>query len=213
MKKLLAFLMFFVFATPVYAETYAYKAKTIDKIDIVISAGTLNITSGKAKDIVIDIKPDKFENALRHAKVDEKGNLQLFFDGEEITGEAVINIAVPSAKNKIKINSANAAVNVSGIKGSLNVEAADGKVNVKKFFGDFKINTAKAEVNAEGGFKKLAVESGADAVILVSLRKIPSLYEYSVVGKGNVTLKIPSTFAKARLKVDKTEFQMALNIE
>jgi len=43
MKKLLIFAAIFIFTASVYAEKYAYKASAVSGIEIVISAGTLNI--------------------------------------------------------------------------------------------------------------------------------------------------------------------------
>ncbi|MCL1901351.1 MAG: DUF4097 domain-containing protein [Endomicrobia bacterium] len=212
MKKLLIFAAIFIFNVPVYAEKYTYKASAVNEIDIVISVGTLNIASGKTRNIMVDITPDKPESLSRHIEIGSDGNLTMYFDDETITEKTVVNITLPSPKNNIEINSADAVVNISNIKGSLNISAMNGKISVKNFFGNLEVNTANAKVNAEGGFKTLNIQS-SDADILVSLRKIPSLYEYSITGAGNITFKIPSDFAKARLKINKNEFYGTLNIQ
>lgn len=212
MRKLLVFMMLFVFTAAAYSEQYNFKASTIDEIDIVISAGTLNIMSGKTKDIIIDITPDKAENTQRHIKIGDDKELKVYLDDESINEETVVNITVPSSKNDIEINTVNASVNVSNIKGSLNIDTSNGKVDVSNFIGDFDVDTIDAEVKAEGIFKDLDIET-SNADVSVTLRKIPSLYDYSVEGAGNVVFSIPSSFAKGRLKVEKKEFYGTLNIQ
>ncbi|MDR1195065.1 MAG: hypothetical protein LBL00_01140 [Endomicrobium sp.] len=212
MKKLLIFSALLVFSAAAYCEQYVYKAKTIKEIDIVISAGTLNIASAKTKDIVIDITPDKPENIQRRINADSDGDLKIYLDDISVSAETVVNITVPVSANDIEINSSGAYVCVSDVKGSLSIDAAEGKAEVKNFLGDFDIDAVNAEVVAEGMFKKLDIESSG-ANIFVTMRKIPSLYDYSVEGDGNVILHLPSQFVKARLKLERKEFYGSLNIQ
>jgi hypothetical protein len=212
MKKLLIFSALFIFSAAAYCEQYVYKAKTIKEIDIVISAGTLNIASAKTKDIIIDISPDKPENIQRRIGAEGDGDLKIYLDDISVTAETVVNITVPVSANDIEINSAGAYVRVSDVKGSLSIDSTEGKAEIKNFMGDFDIDAVNAEIAADGMFKQLDIESSG-ANIAVSMRKIPSLYDYSVEGSGNVTLNLPSQFVKARLKLEKKEFYGTLNIQ
>lgn len=212
MKKLLVFMSLLIFTTAAFAEQYMFSAGAVDEIDIVMTVGTLNLTSGKTKSIIIDITPDKPENTQRHIRIDEDKDLKVYLDDATVTEDTVVNITVPKSKNDIEINSVNAEINAAKLKGSLGIDASGGSVNVKDFIGDFSIDTIDAEVKAEGIFKELDIET-SNGHVDVTFRKIPSLYDYSVEGAGKVTLRVPSGFTKARLKLDRKEFYGTLNID
>lgn len=211
MKKLLIFASLFVFAAAAYAEQYIFNAGTVNEINIVMTVGTLNITSAKTKSIIIDITPDKSDNTERHIRIGEDKDLKIYLDDINITQDTVVNISVPKSKNDIEINSVNAEISALKLKGSLGIDASDGKVTVKDFIGDLSIDTVDAEIAAEGIFKELDIET-SHANVDIKLRSIPSLYDYSIEGAGTVNLHLPSGFAKAKLKVERKEFYGTLNI-
>ncbi len=211
MKKFFVCAFFLFFISPVYAQNYEYKASTVDEIEIYVNEGVLNISPAQTKDIKIEIAADSPADMTGHIMIDPDRELKMFFDRAGLGADAVINITVPSSKNKIEIKSANAFINLSDVKGSLNIDAANGKVDVKNFSGDFEVNTAQAGVSAEGIFKELDIET-ASGTVSVQMRKIPALYDYSVEGTGAVEFKLPAGFVKAKLKIDRKDFSGNLNI-
>lgn len=211
MKKFFVCAFFLFFISTVYAQNYEYKASTVDEIEIYVNEGVLNISPAQTKDIKIEIAADSPADMTGHIMIDPDRELKMFFDRAGLGADAVINITVPSSKNKIEIKSANAFINLSDVKGSLNIDAANGKVDVKNFSGDFEVNTAQAGVSAEGIFKELDIET-ASGTVSVQMRKIPALYDYSVEGTGAVEFKLPAGFVKAKLKIDRKDFSGNLNI-
>ncbi|MDR1417996.1 MAG: DUF4097 domain-containing protein [Endomicrobium sp.] len=203
MKKFFVPILLLVFSCYLFAESYLFPAKDIKEINIVINNGTLNIKSTNAKDIVIDISPNKSPNTDRQISVKDK-ELNVYLIDSEITDKTIINMSVPKQSN-LEINSIVANINIYDVSGTLDLDATTGNINITNFNGQLEIDSIDTTVKASGIFKYIDIEN-TRANITVTLNKLPSNYNYSIKGGGNILFNAAKGINKANISIDSHEF-------
>jgi hypothetical protein len=210
MKKFFIVISFFVFSCYLLAESYSFPAKDIKEIDIVINNGTLNIKSANVKDITIDITPNKSPNTDRQISVKDK-ELNVYLIDSEITDKTIINMTIPKLSN-LEINSTVANINIEDVSGILGIDATIGNINITNFNGQLEIDSVDTSVKANGIFKYLDIEN-TRANITLTIDKLPTSYNYSIKGGGNILFNIPKGINKDIVSIDSHEFNGTLTLK
>jgi hypothetical protein len=204
MKKFFIVISFLIFSyCRLFAESYSFTANNIKEIDIVIHNGTLNIKSANTKDITIDITPNKSPNTDRQISVKDK-ELNVYLIDSEITDKTIINMTVPKTSN-LEINSTIANINIDGLSGFLDIDTAAGNVNITNFNGQLEIDSIDTPVKASGIFKSLDIEN-TRANITLTIDKLPTSYNYSIKGGGNILFNTGKGVEKDKISIDSNEF-------
>ncbi|MDR3124268.1 MAG: DUF4097 domain-containing protein [Endomicrobium sp.] len=203
MKKFFIIIHFFIFSSYLFAESYLFPAKDIKEIDIVINNGTINIKSANVKDIAIDITPSKSPSTDRQISVKDR-ELNVYLIDSEITDKTIINMTVPTTSN-LEINSTVANININGLSGLLDIDATAGNVSITNFNGQLEIDSVDTPVKANGIFKSINIEN-TRANIILTIDKLPTSYNYSIKGSGNILFNTAKNIEKNSISIDSHEF-------
>jgi hypothetical protein len=203
MKSFFVVISFFIFSCCLFAESYSFSAKDIKEIDIVINNGTLNIKPANTNDITINITPNKSPNIDRQISVKDK-ELNVYLIDSEITDKTIINMTVPKTSN-LEINSTIANINIDRFSGLLDIDSTAGNVNITNFNGKLEIDSVDTPVKASGIFKSLDIEN-TRANITLTIDKLPTSYNYSIKGGGNVLFILSKGIEKDKVSIDSHEF-------
>ncbi|MCL2799292.1 MAG: hypothetical protein FWD54_03315 [Endomicrobia bacterium] len=206
----LAFFFFFCSAI-VSAENYSFPAESVESTIITANAGRINITTSyKAKTISVSFKQGVPPSTKRNIRINNRKQLEIYLDGDDFDENSTVDIVLPK-EHRLQISSLTADIKISNLSGSISLDASAGTVNIKNFNGNLGISSVSAQIDAEGEFKMIDLES-VSAFIWFSLKKLPPDHDYTVSGAGNIRFILGKGVNEDNLNIKKNEFYGNLEI-